>query len=68
MQLYTEVITLKITKTQKQTLDKLKTRKIRVSHFIRAAIKEKIKRDALELIDKSNIEYCPFSNQTIIIK
>lgn len=67
MQLYTEVITLKISKTQKKTLDKLKARKIKVSHFIRLAIKEKINRDADELIDKSKIEYCPFLNNTIIL-
>ena len=68
MELYTEVITLKISKKQKQTLDKLRHRKIKVSHFIRSAIKEKINRDASELIDKSKIEYCPFSNNTIILK
>ena len=41
MQQYTEVITTKITVTQKQTLNKLKLRNIKVSHFIRLAIKEK---------------------------
>lgn len=66
MEIYTEVITLKITKVQKQTLDKLRNRKVKVSHFVRQAIKEKIDRDALELIDKSKVEYCPFSNGTII--
>ena len=60
MQQYTEVITLKISKKQKATLNKLKQRNIKVSHFIRIAIKEKIERDASELIDKSKIEYCPF--------
>lgn len=67
-QLYTEVITLKISKKQKETLTKLKSRKIKVSHFIRQAIKEKIEREASELIDKSKIEYCPFSGGTIILK
>lgn len=67
MQLYTEIITLKISLTQKQTLNKLRQRKIKVSHFIRQAIKEKLQRDASELVDKSKLEYCPFSNNTIII-
>lgn len=68
MEIYTEVITLKITNIQKKTLSKLRSRNIKVSHFIRQAIKEKIERDASELIDKSKIEYCPFSNGTIILK
>ena len=67
MELYTEVITLKISKKQKETLATLKLRKVKVSHFIRLAIKEKINRDVSELIDKSKIEYCPFSNNTIIL-
>jgi|JI9StandDraft_2_1071091.scaffolds.fasta_scaffold1248167_1 hypothetical protein len=67
MEIYTEVITLKISKVQKQTLDKLRSRKIKVSNFVRLAIKEKIERDASELIDKSKIQYCPFSNNTIIL-
>ena len=67
MEIYTEVITLKITNTQKKTLSKLRSRNIKVSHFIRQAIKEKIERDASELIDKSKIEYCPFSGGTIIL-
>jgi hypothetical protein len=59
MQQYTEVITTKITKTQKQTLNKLKLRNIKVSHFIRLAIKEKLQRDAKELIIKTK-NNCPF--------
>jgi hypothetical protein len=59
MQQYTEVITTKITITQKQTLAKLKLRKIKVSHFIRLAIKEKLERDAKELIIKPKA-VCPF--------
>lgn len=68
METYTEVITLKISKVQKKTLSKLRSRNIKVSHFIRQAIKEKIERDASELIDNSKIEYCPFSSRTIILK
>ena len=43
--LYTEVFTLKISATQKRTLEKLKSRNIKVSDFVRKAISEKIKRD-----------------------
>ena len=58
--LYTEVFTLKITSTQKRTLEKLKSRNIKVSDFVRKAISEKIKRDYAELQDKPKKEYCPF--------
>ena len=58
--MFTEIITLKITTIQKQTLDKLRDRNIKVSDFIRKAIAEKIKRDAKELIKKPKKEYCPF--------
>lgn len=60
MQKYTGTITLKITPIQKETLAKLKTRKVRVSDFIRMAIAEKIKHDAKELIVKHKKVYCPF--------
>ncbi len=46
---YTKVITVKITPTQKQTLNKLADRHIKVSNFIREAIKEKIQREAAHL-------------------
>ena len=62
------IYNIKISKQQKETLLKLKSRKIKVSCFIRTSIKEKILRDAEELIDKSNIQYCPFSGGTIILK
>ena len=58
--LYTEVFTLKITSTQKRTLEKLKSRNIKVSDFVRKAISEKIKCDYAELQDKPKKEYCPF--------
>ena len=50
MEKYTEVTTIKLSKIQKQTLAKLKDRKIRVSQFIRDAISEKLIKDARELI------------------
>ena len=62
--LYTEVFTLKISKQQKQTLEKLKSRNIKVSDFVRKAISEKIKRDHAELKDKPKKEYCPFLKKT----
>lgn len=57
--IYTEVITLKITPIQKQTLEKLKSKNYKVSDFIRQAIKEKIERDKHEIL-KPREEYCPF--------
>lgn len=58
--IYSEVVVLKITHIQKQTLEKLKVRNVKVSDFIRKAIAEKIKRDAKELEVKPKKEYCPF--------
>ena len=58
--LYTEVFTLKISSTQKRTLEKLKSRNIKVSDFVRKAISEKIKRDYAELEEKPKDEFCPF--------
>lgn len=57
---YSEVITLKISKTQKMTLEKLKARRVKVSEFIRIAIKEKIERDYQELKIKEPKIKCPF--------
>ena len=50
--LYTEVFTLKISKQQKQTLEKLKSRNINVSSFVRKAIAEKINREYENLKEK----------------
>ena len=58
--LYTEVFTLKISTTQKQTLSKLRDRNINVSDFVRKAIVEKIERDYKELQPKPKNQYCPF--------
>ena len=58
--LYTEVFNLKISKVQKQTLDKLKSRNIKVSDFVRKAIAEKINREYENLKEKPKKEYCPF--------
>ena len=65
MQKYTEVVTTKITKVQKKTLEKLKSNKVNVSKFVRDAIREKIQREGYEIIRKKT--YCPFSGGTIEI-
>ena len=60
MKIYTEQISLKISATQKQTLEKLEKRNIKVSQFIRDAIKEKLQRDCKGLIVKPKKIVCPF--------
>lgn len=57
---YTEVYVLKITKQQKQTLDKIKERGFVVSKFVRDAVKEKINREHQDLKPKTKKDYCPF--------
>ena len=58
--LYTEVFTLKISSTQKRTLEKLKSRNIKVSDFVRKAIAEKINREYENLKEKPKDDFCPF--------
>lgn len=60
MKLYTERLSLKITKTQKSTLEKMAERNIKVSKFIREAIKEKIDRETKELRPKQPFIKPPF--------
>lgn len=67
MKTYTKTKTLRISKTQHNTLVKMKSYKVDVSEFIRQAIKEKIQRDYKELLPKPKKEYCPFSSGTILI-
>lgn len=62
--LYTEVFTLKISSTQKRTLEKLKSRNIKVSDFVRKAISEKIKRYYAELQDKPKKNIVLFNFKT----
>ena len=62
--LYTEVFTLKISKQQKQTLDKLKSRNIKVSSFVRKAIAEKINRDYENLKEKLRANFVLFNPKT----
>ena len=51
MEIYTEIQTFKISKVQKETLQKLKANKINISKFIRDAVKEKIEREKLDKKD-----------------
>ena len=58
--IYAKNINLKITEGQHETLNKLRNRNIKVSQFIREAIKEKIDREASELKPKPQNSDCPF--------
>ncbi len=60
MKIYTEIQPLRVSKTQKETLDKLSKRDIKVSQFIRDAISEKIQREYKDLIVKPKEIICPF--------
>jgi hypothetical protein len=60
MQKYTKTKVIRISETQHQTLQKMKSYKVDVGRFIRDAISEKIKREYSELIPKPKKEYCPF--------
>ena len=67
MRKYTKVKVLRISEEQDITLKKMKALKVDVANFIRIAIKEKLDRDHKYLKAKKEVEYCPFSNGTIII-
>ena len=60
---YTEVEVIKLTKQQKETLQKLKKYKVNKSIFIREAISEKLQREGHEITRK--IKKCPFSGLPI---
>lgn len=60
---YTEVEVIKLTKQQKETLQKLKKYKVNKSNFIREAISEKLQREGHEITRK--IKRCPFSGLPI---
>ena len=59
MKLYTKTKVIRISESQHKTLQKMKSYKVDVGHFIREAIKEKIKRDYQDLIPKEKSK-CPF--------
>ena len=58
----TEILNIRISKNQKQTLDKLKGYNVNVAQFVRSAIKEKLQRDKIEIIQEYNksLDVCPF--------
>lgn len=51
---------IRISETQHQTLQKMKSYNVDVGKFIRNAIAEKIKKDYSDLIPKQKKEKCPF--------
>jgi hypothetical protein len=63
----TEIINIRISTKQKQTLKKLEKFDINVSQFIRDAIAEKIKRDYKNIV-KPKILYVLFNNNNIYFK
>ena len=60
MKQYTKTKVIRITETQHQTLQKMKSYNVDVGKFIREAIAEKIKREYKDLLPKPKKEYCPF--------
>lgn len=51
---------VRLTEQQAQSLAILKSYNVNVSQFIRAAIKEKLKRDWKTIKEKKERTYCPF--------
>ena len=60
MQINTEILNIRISKEQKQTLDKLKEYNVNVAQFVRNAIKEKLQREKSEIITNYKNLQCPF--------
>ena len=60
MQINTEILNIRISKEQKQTLDKLKEYNVNVAQFVRNAIKEKLQREKSEIITNYKNLECPF--------
>lgn len=62
MRINTEILNIRISKKQKQTLDKLKDYNVNVAQFVRNAIKEKIEREKVEIITnyRESLDECPF--------
>ena len=60
MQTYTKTKVIRISETQLNTLQKMKSYNVDVGNFIREAIAEKIKREYKELILKPKKSDCPF--------
>lgn len=60
MQKYTKTKVIRISETQLNTLQKMKSYNVDVGEFIRQAIKEKIKREYANLLPKPKKEFTPF--------
>jgi len=60
MGINTEILNIRISKEQKQTLDKLKEYNVNVAQFVRNAIKEKLQREKTEIITNYKSLECPF--------
>lgn len=60
MKQYTERLAVMISRTQSETLEKLRNRNINTSQFVRQAINEKIHRDYKQLKEKRDTTYVPF--------
>lgn len=60
MKFYTKTKVIRISETQLQTLQKLKSYKVDVGNFIRNAIKEKIEREYSQIIAKNKKQIYPF--------
>jgi len=60
MKLYTKVKVIRISETQLNTLQKMKSLNVDVGKFIRQAIQDKIKREYQQLILKPKKSDCPF--------
>ena len=60
MKINTEILNIRISKEQKQTLDKLKEYNVNVAQFVRNAIKEKLERQKAEIITNYKNLECPF--------
>ncbi len=56
----TEIYTLRISKSQAETLNKLKEYDVNISQFIRLAIKEKINRDWKSIKERKENVKTPF--------
>jgi hypothetical protein len=60
MKQYTKTKVIRISESQLNTLQKMKSYNIDVGNFIREAIQEKIKREYQQLITKPKKSECPF--------
>jgi post-segregation antitoxin (ccd killing protein) len=60
MSINTEILNIRISKEQKQTLHKLKEYNVNVAQFVRNAIKEKLQREKVEIITNYKNLECPF--------